>query len=1096
MSALSLTQNGQPRATIVIAKRPTHAAILGAKELQYHVYKISGAVLPIVTDDCTTIPNAEHPARILVGESAVTRRLGFTSDSFQLQEYMVSRLDGSTITLMGHDADLQGDKDLPLPERIESMPGFGNACRFDHSRPIPVTNFSLDPERGSIEAWVWLEPKKNIPSERHNVYETFLEVRTENPFDATIGVLRDWIGPFASTGLSSVDDDETRIRYWLKSKNGATGKAFDFQNCFKIRAEGRYGKWHHILVTYARTGTRQLFVDGERSPDSVESCEDWPMIEGKSAVMEIGNVLKKKINYLQGAIDEVRLSRDVRKPDLSGPFMWDQQTILLLHLDEELGVVSPIWESASNQNVLFEPKVSLPGLWDERGTLNAVYDFLERSCGVRWYAPGEIGEVCPEQQTLNVDVMTVPRRKPAMIHRYIFTPVSWFMVGPPAKPEVLIPDADRDTWMLRMRMGGTPRTVGHSLPGRCANYLDRYPGWFAHDGSTILTLVDQHGKTVPSKLCYKHDPLGNPLDDPSSEVLDERIIVALCKDARNYFEGKEAILGNNHMKDCYSLVPADWKGWCKCEECLKRRFPSAEAKDFWSNDLLSYSIHSFTRRIAREFQRKPPTWVGQKWFCQCAYGDYAYYPKWPPGSLPLEDEIPSSEIEEFEEDGVTWSRFKDIEPNVFTWLCLHARTLWNGDVQKNDRVILDDWRQRVSGERLGAYLYYSKPISDVALSTKPFICFPAFCPSNVVELFTKTKDAEDKEFIGFKGMAGVHIEMSAPFASFLHDQLELYLTFKLADDPMADDPLAAPSQQDHPELRTERLINGFFSRYYGPAAGVMGSLYRDIEHVFRTTPLPVKFTEEMTWGETGLGRPDRMVSYLKLIADAVAATRRAAGSFGSTGTQPFLGHEAAKALPMEEPTVYAERVDLFRRGVWDYMLEGYCTYWAKHPGSLRLPLVKLHEMSLVSNPGIQRQWSWDEVFEPFTFEREFGVLSEPLPIPPWWEFASEHGGFLFVVGRKNGGSEFSHESSVSAGNEEFLHVVTDRIGTQIRKNAAPGQEVQTQLVEVDGGYLSGSGWLRRLLGHLADRGYVDSTNQRGPVVIVLGWTTGFPTETN
>ncbi len=40
-------------------------------------------------------------------------------------------------------------------------------------------------------------------------------------------------------------------------------------------------------------------------------------------------------------------------------------------------------------------------LWryDKRGSLNAVYEFL-RSLGVRWYMPGELGEILPETDTI------------------------------------------------------------------------------------------------------------------------------------------------------------------------------------------------------------------------------------------------------------------------------------------------------------------------------------------------------------------------------------------------------------------------------------------------------------------------------------------------------------------------------------------------------------------------------------------------------------------------------------------------------------------------------------------------------------------------
>ena len=43
------------------------------------------------------------------------------------------------------------------------------------------------------------------------------------------------------------------------------------------------------------------------------------------------------------------------------------------------------------------------------GTSYAVSSFLEDHCGVRWYFPGDIGEVVPKQTTLTVPSMRVRR---------------------------------------------------------------------------------------------------------------------------------------------------------------------------------------------------------------------------------------------------------------------------------------------------------------------------------------------------------------------------------------------------------------------------------------------------------------------------------------------------------------------------------------------------------------------------------------------------------------------------------------------------------------------------------------------------------------
>jgi len=46
----ALADNGLPACSIVVAENPTPAARLAALELQFHVLKITGAMLPVITD--------------------------------------------------------------------------------------------------------------------------------------------------------------------------------------------------------------------------------------------------------------------------------------------------------------------------------------------------------------------------------------------------------------------------------------------------------------------------------------------------------------------------------------------------------------------------------------------------------------------------------------------------------------------------------------------------------------------------------------------------------------------------------------------------------------------------------------------------------------------------------------------------------------------------------------------------------------------------------------------------------------------------------------------------------------------------------------
>ncbi len=96
-SAIPLVEAGKPVASIVVAQEPTPAARLAAVELQLHLEKITGATLPIVTDELDV-----SGARILVGESKQTRELGLSNAGFQSQEYLIG-FRPNTIILMGRD---------------------------------------------------------------------------------------------------------------------------------------------------------------------------------------------------------------------------------------------------------------------------------------------------------------------------------------------------------------------------------------------------------------------------------------------------------------------------------------------------------------------------------------------------------------------------------------------------------------------------------------------------------------------------------------------------------------------------------------------------------------------------------------------------------------------------------------------------------------------------------------------------------------------------------------------------------------------------------------------------------------------------------
>jgi Domain of unknown function (DUF4838) len=96
-ATVTLVKDGTPDASIVVAENPTASAHLAALELQYHIEKITGAVVPIKTDRQETAG-----IRILVGQSEQTRILGIEADDFKPLEYLI-QIRPNTIVLIGRD---------------------------------------------------------------------------------------------------------------------------------------------------------------------------------------------------------------------------------------------------------------------------------------------------------------------------------------------------------------------------------------------------------------------------------------------------------------------------------------------------------------------------------------------------------------------------------------------------------------------------------------------------------------------------------------------------------------------------------------------------------------------------------------------------------------------------------------------------------------------------------------------------------------------------------------------------------------------------------------------------------------------------------
>jgi hypothetical protein len=225
-------------------------------------------------------------------------------------------------------------------------------------------------------------------------------------------------------------------------------------------------------------------------------------------------------------------------------------------------------------------KVKPLEMWsfDERGSFNAVCGYL-RKLGVRWYAPGELGEVIPTLKTIPLPAIDETVRPDFPIRRFN---VRFGAHGP-------------NLAMWAMRLGSRdPYAI------QCAHGMDamtnrdeimaKHPDWFALYGGQRQ---NQPGLRL-HQLCYS-----------SEELFAETV-----RNVRWQFD---------HFKlDVVSVMPPDgYTSICQCPLCAGQDSPDRDQRG-----VLSDYVWGFVNRVAREVGKTHP---GKKVLC-CAYGTYSLPP--------------------------------------------------------------------------------------------------------------------------------------------------------------------------------------------------------------------------------------------------------------------------------------------------------------------------------------------------------------------------------------------------------------------------------------------------------------------------------------
>ncbi|MFA6566852.1 MAG: DUF4838 domain-containing protein [Victivallales bacterium] len=454
---------------------------------------------------------------------------------------------------------------------------------------------------------------------------------------------------------------------------------------------------------------------------------------------------------------------------------------------QDFGKVS-YWHAGNPQIEGAYDYLSWPELYDEKGTLHAAYDFLEKYCGVRWFDQSEFGTDVPKTRTLTVTARDL-RRSPAFRYRGVsffknnfdtfdrfdreesLWTIRWNESTPKYQEWLdLIYEKGRKlpvcshphrwlyyershvfAFLTRSKIGGEAFEANHSFyrwydrfweknPDKPDIFVEKKADWFAKGYPDAK---------VPPQLCYS-----NP-----------EVVQQCLDDARKFFALPEEERGKSRAgtDKFFPVVPMDNTSYCKCPRCSKFG-PAERVHPEYSSGDHSARVWSFVNEIARGLKKSNP----DKMVSALAYSSYAHRP----------------------------SGMK-IEDNIAVRMCLfpHAAAT-SPEMLKNDDEILKEWAD--GGSPLYLWLY-----TGLTTGPKPQVpMFPRPMGDLWGALLQKYRQA---------GVCGI-------LADNISQETDAYLLLKLVDDPAQD---------------SGKLIDDYFVRMYGSKAGAtLKKFYKLAESIY------------------------------------------------------------------------------------------------------------------------------------------------------------------------------------------------------------------------------------------------------------------------
>jgi hypothetical protein len=222
----------------------------------------------------------------------------------------------------GADAPLLGG---PPPVLVASR--FGKAIQLAEGAKLDIpAEGRLNLDEGTIE--MWFQPLWDAPSGR----TAPVPYHYHQLFDSR-----------------NVEYDHGIVIFLYDGGEVGAGKALHAAWADKDKSDGvsvgvqwKKGVWHHLAFAWKKTGEgvgkMRLYIDGKEVAGK-DNAANFPT--QLSRIIRLGmNSTESPNTPLNGVIDELRISRIMRPPDLNGPLNADADTLLLLHFDDETDSLS------------------------------------------------------------------------------------------------------------------------------------------------------------------------------------------------------------------------------------------------------------------------------------------------------------------------------------------------------------------------------------------------------------------------------------------------------------------------------------------------------------------------------------------------------------------------------------------------------------------------------------------------------------------------------------------------------------------------------------------------------------------------------------